>query len=230
MEKLTFSVAQYDAPLDLILHLLQKHKLSILDIDISSLLEQYLDAIASMQQQNLEVQSEFLEMASRLVHIKTVTLLPKHKEEGDKLREQLTGQLIEYSMCKQAAVTLRQQYIGQEVFVRQPMEFEIDPTYNITHDAHELYSALTDATGKGARHLPPPRESFDPLVTRPVVSVTAKIFTVLRILRLGGPARMEALYSHSTGRSGVVATFLAVLELIKSGKVCLEDQGQLRLK
>ena len=230
MEKLRFSVAEYDAPLDLILHLLGKHKLSILDIDISSLLEQYLKAIAAAQEQDLEVQSEFLEMASRLVHIKTVTLLPKHKEEGDKLRAELSGQLIEYSLCKQAARTLKEQYIGQEVFVRQAMEFEIDLTYNLAHDAYELYNALADATGKGARRLPPPRESFDPLVARPVVSVTAKIFTVLRALRLDGPAQLEALYSQNAGRSGVIATFLAVLELIRSGKVFMEGEGEVRLK
>ena len=224
MEKLTFSVAEYDAPLDLILHLLQKNKLSILDIEISSLLEQYLDAIAGMSEQDLEAASEFLEMASRLVHIKTVSLLPKHKEDEDRLRQELSGQLIEYAICKIAATNLGELYLGQDIFVREAVRIEIDPTYSFTHEAQELIAALIDVMGKEARRLPPPRETFDPLITRPVISVTAKIFAVLRALRLKGPAHIGTLYRASTDRSGVIATFLAVLELIKAGKVCLKDE------
>lgn len=228
METIRFTVAEYDAPLDLILHLISKHKLDILDIDISSLLEQYMAAITSWQTQNLEVASDFLEMASRLVHIKTVSLLPRHEEEQQKLHQELTGQLIEYSICKQAAGTLGLLYIGQDIFVREPVPIPHRPAYTLTHPAALLLSALADATGKGARRLPPPREAFEPLISRPVVSVTAKIFTVLRALRVDGRVRVDRLYSMSADRSGVVATFLALLELIKSGKVALH-QNQVEL-
>ena len=224
MEKLTFSVADFEAPLDLILHLLQKHKLSILDIDISALLAQYLAAIESAKEQNLDVASEFLEMASRLVYIKTVSLLPKHEEEGDKLRAELSGQLIEYSVCKAAARAMGELYQGQDIFTRPPIPIEEDLTYTLTHPAHLLYLALADATGKGARRLPPPREAFEPLVGVPVVSVTAKIFTVLRLLRQGGSANVASLYAKSPERSGKIATFLALLELIKSKKVYLTGE------
>ncbi len=222
MEKLSFTVADHDAPLDLILHLLSKHKLNILDIDISALLAQYMEAIQSWQEQNLEVASEFLEMASHLVYIKTVSLLPRHKEEEERLRQELTGQLIEYSICKRAARTLGELYIGQEVFVRRPMPLQLDPTYTLTHPAGILYAALADALGKGARRLPPPREAFEPIVSRPVVSVTAKIFAVLRALRHRGAVKPDELYAAATGRSGIVATFLALLELMKSGKIQLK--------
>jgi len=229
LEKLTFSVAEFDAPLDLILYLLQKHKLNILDIDISSLLEQYLAAIAGAKEQNLEVASEFLEMASRLVYIKTVSLLPKHKEEGDKLRQELTGQLIEYTACKAAAKLLESLYLGADIFVREAVEIEIDPTYELIHNAYALYSALADAMGKGARRLPPPRETFEPLVGRFAVSVTAKVFAVLRSLRVGGPASLGSLYGKSAERSGKIATFLAILELINAKKVHLAGD-EVRLK
>ena len=229
LEKLTFSVAEFDAPLDLILYLLQKHKLNILDIDISALLEQYLAAIAGAKEQNLEVASEFLEMASRLVYIKTVSLLPKHKEEGDKLRQELTGQLIEYTVCKAAAKLLESLYLGPDIFVREAVEIEIDPTYDLVHDARILYTALADAMGKGGRRMPPPREAFEPLVSRLTVSVTAKIFTVLRSLRMGGPASLGSLYEKSSGRSGKIATFLAILELISAKKVCVVGD-EVRLK
>lgn len=223
MERISFQVADYQAPLDLILHLISRHKLNILDIDISSLLEQYMEAISSWQEEDLELASEFLEMASRLVYIKTVTLLPRHEEEGEKLRQELTGQLIEYSICKQAAKTLGTLYKGHEIFVREPVELEFDPTYMLEHPAGMLLEALSDAMGKGARRLPPPAEAFAPLVSRPVVSVTAKIFTVLRALRREGRVPVDRLYLESGERSGMIATFLALLELIKSKKVELEE-------
>ena len=225
MEKLSFKVAEFDAPLDLILHLLSRHKLDAADIDISSLLTQYMDAISQWQQADLDVSSEFLEMASRLVYIKSVSLLPRHEEETEKLRQELTGQLVEYRLCKLAARQLGDQSIFGDIFVRPPMEIEVDMTYTLTHPAGLLYAALADALGKGARRLPPPREAFDQLVTRPVVSVTSKIFTVLRALRTQPSVKMDNLFDPAAGRSGMVATFLAVLELIKSKKVRLvEDE------
>ncbi|MCL2580691.1 MAG: segregation/condensation protein A [Oscillospiraceae bacterium] len=224
MEKLTFSVADYQAPLDLILHLLSKHKLNILDIDISALLTQYLAAMEEAKEQNLEVASEFLEMASRLVYIKTVSLLPKHAEEGDKLRAELTGQLIDYSICKAAAKALGEHYRGQDIFTRPAVELEEDMTYDLVHPAHVLYYALGDAMGKGARRLPPPREAFEPLVGVPVVSVTTKIFTIFRLLRGGGGVKLDALYQKSPERSGKIATFLALLELIKSKKIYMTGE------
>lgn len=222
MEKLLFKVAEFDAPLDLILHLISRHKLDIMDIDISSLLEQYMQAIRRWQQVDMEVSSEFLEMASRLVYIKTVSLLPRHEEETEKLRQELTGQLVEYRLCKVAAVQLGGLSRFGDVFVRSPMPLEVDETYKLTHPPGILYTALADALGKGARRLPPPPEAFDPLVTRPVVSVTSRIFSLLRALRRGGTVRSAQLYAAAGGRSGIVATFLALLELIKSGKVRAE--------
>jgi segregation and condensation protein A len=229
MEKLIFQVAEFDAPLDLILHLLSRHKINILDIDISSLLAQYMAAIESWREVDLEVSSEFLEMASRLVYIKTVSLLPKHEEETEKLRQELTGQLIEYRLCKLAAEQMGELSRYGGVFVRPPMELEVDLTYTLTHPAAMLYAALCDAMGKGSRRLPPPAEAFEPLVARPVVSVTSKIFTVLRALRLSKEVGLDKLFTPDGGRSSLIATFLAVLELIKSGKICL-DEGKLILQ
>lgn len=224
MERLSFRVAEYDAPLDLILHLISRHKLDIMDIDISSLLEQYMAIINIWQTVDMEISSEFLEMASRLVYIKTVSLLPKHEEETEKLRQELTGQLVEYRLCKVAAAQLGEMSSFGDVFVRRPMPLEVDETYTLNHPAGCLYTALADALGRGSRRQPPPRETFEPLVARPLVSVTSKIFTVLRSLRLRGFLHRDKLYDAATDRSSIVATFLAVLELVKSGKVRVENE------
>lgn len=228
MEKLSFRVAEYDAPLDLILHLISKHKLNITDIDISSLLAQYMEVISSWQKQDLEVTSEFLEMASRLVYMKTVSLLPRHEEEIERLRQDLTGQLMEYRMCKMAAEMLGSESLYSDIFVRRPMALEIDMTYKNIHPPNMLFEALADALGRGARRLPPPRDSFEPLVARPVVSVTAKIFTLLRRLRGANSVHYAELFQSDEGRSAIVATFLALLELVRSGGVVM-DEDSIRL-
>ena len=219
MEKLSFKVLDYDAPLDLILTLIARHRLDILHIDISSLLEQYLAAIRQWQEQNMEVASEFLEMASRLVYMKTVSLLPRREEESERLREELTGQLVEYSICRLVAARLGERNQYGYLFSRQPAPQERDDTYTLTHDVQILLTALMDAQGKGERRLPPPKAAFDPIVAGPVISVSSRIFSVLRRLRQAGPAPLLDFFDPELGRSGMVATFLALLELIKSKKV-----------
>ncbi len=105
--QLSFRVSdEYEGPLDLILALITKHQVNIWDIEITSLLEQYMAYIRARQEQDLEVASEFLEMASRLVYIKTVSLLPKYEDEEEKAKAELVGQLLEYQACKAAAALL----------------------------------------------------------------------------------------------------------------------------
>ena len=81
MEKITYKLDSFEGPLDLLLTLLSKNKVSIYDVSISQLLEQYMAHIRAMQELDMEVASEFLDMAARLVYLKTVSLLPKHEEE-----------------------------------------------------------------------------------------------------------------------------------------------------
>ena len=100
--ELSFKLEVFEGPLDLLLHLISKHKLNINDIPIVVLLEQYMEYIDRMSEQNMEIAGEFLEMAARLVYIKTLSLLPRH-EEAEELKKELQGRLIEYSLCKKAA-------------------------------------------------------------------------------------------------------------------------------
>ena len=131
---------------------------------------------------------------------------------------------MEYHICKIAAETLGETNLYSHLFVRSPMEIDFDPTYQLTHSPYVLFEALKDAIGRGARRLPPPKDSFEPLVTRPVISVTSKIFTVLRALRQADHLHVSELFHPESGRSGLVATFLAMLELMKSGKIWLEEE------
>ena len=221
-EQLSFKVAQVEGPLDLILQLISKHKLNIYDIEITKLLEQYMDYI--QQSQQMEIASEFLEMASRLVYIKSVSLLPKHEELEEQLKQELTGQLIEYTLCRQVAQLLKKRYVGDELFYRQPQQLERQTQYALTHDAHILLEAYLSAVGR--RRMPQEeRKAFEPMMARRVVSVQSRIVVVMKILYRQQRAPFLSLFEGSTDRSEVVATFLAVLELMKNKRVMLEEDG-----
>ena len=218
-EQLSFKVAQVEGPLDLILQLISKHKLNIYDIEITKLLEQYMD-----QSQQMEIASEFLEMASRLVYIKSVSLLPKHEELEEQLKQELTGQLIEYTLCRQVAQLLKKRYVGDELFYRQPQQLDRQTLYACTHDAHIMLEAYLSAVGR--RRMPQEeRKAFEPMMARRVVSVQSRIVVVMKILYRQQRAPFLSLFEGSTDRSEVVATFLAVLELMKNKRVMLEEDG-----
>ncbi len=223
MEKISFKLEVFEGPLDLLLYLISKHKLNINDIPIFTLLEQYLDYIDKMSEQNMEIAGEFLEMAARLVYIKTVSLLPQ-KEEAEQLKKELQGRLIEYSLCKKAAVLMRERYIGNVNAVRKPLIIEFDNTYSLIHDPQELYDAYMKIRIKPQAEQVR-AESFNSLVKKKVISVTSKIIYVLRCLYQSGSCMIDDLFGGMTDRSERVATFLAVLELTKSGRIWLNDDN-----
>lgn len=222
--EISYKLPDFEGPLDLLLYLVQKNKLNIYDVPIHELLEQYLSAIQTMQEQDMEVATEFLDMAARLVQIKSAMLLPKH-EEGEELRQQLTGELIEYQLCQEAARRMTPLYIGGELFVREPAEVEPDYTYRRTHPASVLLEAYFAAAGRGQRKLPPPPQAFHSIVAKKIVSVSSKIVFVLRKLRVGKSVSYQSLYSTARNKSELVATFLAVLELIKGKRIQVDGEG-----
>lgn len=226
MEKLSFKLQEFEGPLDLLLHLIAKHKLNIYDIEIIALLEQYLGYIEQMQRRDMEVASEFLEMAARLVHIKTVSLLPRHEEEQEELKRELSGQLLEYQAVKEIARELCGRNRGYEVFVRTPQQLPVDMLYTRSHTPEELLRAYDTALGKSRRRLPPPVTAFSGIVHRRVVSVSSRILFILRRLYQKSRVRMASLFERGEDRSELVATFLGVLELAKSGRVRISDDNR----
>ncbi len=216
MERPSFTLDGFEGPLDLLLHLISKHKLNILDIPISQLLDQYLEYLEGARAQDLDIATEFLEMAARLVYLKTLSLLPRREEE-EQLKTELTGQLLEYQALKAVAALLAAQNRGHTIFVRGPQLVEVDKTYQCRHLPKELARAYVSATGRGKRRLPPPVESFQPLVSRPVVSVESRMEYLTAAL--SRPQRISQLFLKSRNRSELVATFLALLEMVKDKRV-----------
>ena len=224
MSTISYKLDSFEGPLDLLLHLISKHKLDIKNIEITLLLDQYLAYIDEIAEQDMEYAGEFLEMAARLVYIKTVSLLPHH-EEATTLKKELEGRLIEYSLCKKAAETLGKSYIGGRIFVRKQMEIEIDNTYAVIHNPQDLIIAYSLIQTKEKNNAPVETNVFKPIVSKKIVSVTSKIIYILKKLYNGETCFMDSIYDGISDRSERVATFLAVLELTKSGRVVLNDDN-----
>ncbi|MEG2174839.1 MAG: ScpA family protein [Oscillospiraceae bacterium] len=224
METPSYRLTDFEGPLDVLLHLITSHKLNILDIQIEELLQQYLCFIEGRIDRDLEIASEFLEMAARLVHIKTVSLLPRREEEADALRAQLTGELMEYRLCREAAALLAQRAADHRVFVRTCMPVESDPLYTLTHSPLLLLEASGCITGRIIRRQPPPESSFSGIVQHKTVSVASRIIHLLRMFYRVPCVQLGVVFSPGN-RSELVATFLALLELIKAGRVTLSLDG-----
>ena len=218
---LSYKLDCFEGPLDLLLQLISRNKLNIYDIPIAELLEQYMEQIDAMREADMDIASEFLEMASRLIYMKTVSLLPK-SEEAEALRQELTGELIEYKICREMAEKLSHMTDGFATHVRQPSQIDFDNTYEIVHDSDVLYTAYMSAAGRGMRKMPPPVTAFTRIVAKKIVAVSTKIVFVMRRLVGGGRQSMSSLFAGAKSRSELVATFLAVLELCKANRISVD--------
>lgn len=223
MEKLCYKLETFEGPLDLLLVLIRKNKMNICDVSITELVDQYMEQIGAMQERDMEVASEFLEMAARLVYIKTVSLLPK-PEEAEQLKRELTGELLEYRECRRIAQLLGERFTFGS-FPREPEKIEFDTSYRGHVTPKELSDAYRSAVGHGRRLLPPKPEAFSGIVSHRIVSVASRIIRVLRGLRRTGKAKYADLYRGCRERSELVATFLAVLELVKGKRIRIEGES-----
>ena len=219
MERLTFRLPVFEGPLDLLLHLIAKHKLDICDISIAELLEQYLAYLAEARRMDMELTSAFLEMASRLVQMKSAMLLPKQEKDP---REELVTALLAYQACKALAALLAVR--RREQFVRAPMPLPKEQGYRLHHRPVELAEAFVSARGKVKARRPPTAATFSGVVVRAAVSVTTRVLYVMRHLARGGARPFRTLFADVHGRSEAVATFLAVLELVRAGRVRAAEQ------
>jgi segregation and condensation protein A len=177
-----------------------------------------------MQAENLDIASEFLEMAARLVHIKSVSLLPKREEE-EALRRELTGQLLEYQQCRETAEKLRAM-VSFDRLVRPQSKIPADHAYKRHHAPEEMLAAYLSAMGRKRRLAPPTAEAFSKvIVAKPVVSVASQIVFVLRSLWKRRRVPFRELFRGKRDSSERMAAFLAVLELVKDRRLRVEGDG-----
>jgi segregation and condensation protein A len=205
----------FEGPLDLLLHLIKKNEVSITDIPIATITEQYLATLDVIQTFNLDVAGEFLVMAATLIHIKSRMLLPMaddedDEEEGTDPREELVRRLLEYQRFKDVADQLeRRELLTRDVFVRSVAPAEEVPAPGFREvSVFELLTALKrvlDRLPKDAVHE----------VMLEKITMREKMTLLLDQLRTQGKILFESLFAEVTTRMEVVVTFLAMQELVK---------------
>ena len=205
----------FEGPLDLLLHLIKKNEVSITDIPIATITEQYLATVELMQDLSLDVAGEFLVMAATLIHIKSRMLLPageepEEDEEGADPRAELARRLLEYQRFQDAAAQLEQrEVLTRDVFVRYGARNEEIPLPGFRDvSVFELLSALRRVLERL------PKDSVHE-VTLEKITVREKMTLVLDAVRAQGRVLFEALFSEARTRMEIVVTFLAMLELVK---------------
>lgn len=229
MESLTFKLEDFEGPLDLLLHLIAKNKMDLYDIPIFELIEQYTAIIDTLQRNRLDVASEFIDMAAQLVQMKSYLLLPR-SEEAERMKQELQGQLIEYNACKRIAKKMGAMQGRTYYAVRKPMVVEFDSEYTMQHDKSLLPQAWFSLMGRSVRRAKPNQERFEPLVTAPFVSVASRVVHVLRGMMAGRFTSLKQLFAKTGGKSETVATFLAVLELVRAGRMTISDDESLSVQ
>ena len=143
MDAITYRLEQFEGPLDLLLSLIQKNKVSITDIPIALICDQYMEYIEEAQALDMEIASEFILMASELMLIKSRMLLPKTEENGEDPRMPLTDALLRFQQAKEAAGKLTPLYNFYSArMVKDTDEITVDKSFVKDYDVSDRPLAL----------------------------------------------------------------------------------------
>ena len=243
MEQLTFHLdgvvqdregaRDFDGPLDLILHLLNRNRVEIKDIQISLILDQYLAWIRARKALDLEVASEFVVMASHLVWLKTRMMLSEEDEETREEMEKLIKSLEERQQMEEyRRMQLGADYfaahseLGRNIYVRPAEPLPQEKGYRHTHATDELLRALADMRERTDRKLPPPVAAFRGIVGHEQYSIDAKLSELEQRFIFRPRVHPDELWKTCSSRTELIATFLALLELCRVGSIEIEDDGE----
>ncbi len=226
MDELSFKLEIFEGPLDLLLSLIEKHKIDICDIEISLLLEQYMAYIEKAREYNIELAADFLEMASTLLYIKSCSLLPKEDIPEEDPKAELEQRLQEYARCKKAAEILSENSMYGKVYFREAIHEDLPkPQANYSYSPLALMNAYNSALRRIEGQKPLSSKHFNGIIGTEFISVASRVIYLLRLLIKNMRVSFTSVFKNSTSRSQTVATFLAVLELIRSGRVDIPDNN-----
>lgn len=224
-----FKAEEFEGPLDLLLHLIKQENIDIFDINIADITDQYLKYIENMESLNLNVDSEYLVLASELIELKSRELLPHDKEEEaeeEDPREKLINRLIEYQKYKEVSLELRDfEKERGEFFTRLPSSLDEfhDDSVKISDDLSldDLISAFSKFQEKQEF-----RKPLDTVVTKKGYSVHQRSREIINRLKKNRVVNFEDLFDTYT-REYVVVTFLAILNLAKNGEISINQDRNL---
>ncbi len=225
MEKVSYRLDNFEGPLDLLLTLIQKNKVSIYDIPILEITDQYIEIINSEENADLDYTGEFLVMASQLLYIKSKMLLPKKEEEEEEdPREDLANRLILYKKYKEASMELRKdEFATKNMIFRESEKIEFPlPPYSRHHELGELMDAFDSIMSRRERRMKPQKAAFAGIVGHEKVSVDDMVEKVCKRLHGRRSITFISLFTGNISKPEMIATFLAVLEMIKLSKIHAE--------
>lgn len=227
MESITYRLDQYEGPLDLLLSLIHKNKVNIEDIPIALICDQYMQYITEAQEMDMDIASEFIVMASDLMLIKSKLLLPREKEDEEDPRKTLTDALLRYQQAKDASAKMLPLYAlfsGRQI--KDTDEITIDRSYVADQDVEALYRAMrrivdfNDAMDKAQK------TAFTPMIAKPIVPVEHKILQIMTRLTSNRYQTLEDFVSDSISLPDMIAIFIGVLELVKTGRILLVENDE----
>ncbi len=219
----------FEGPLDLLLHLIQKEEMDIYDIQIAQITDRYLEYVNLMEQLDLDVVSEFLVMAATLLHIKSQSILPQIVSDSEHPignQEQLVQQLLEYKRFKEAAQVL-DVYAERRtsIYNRSPkLHSDLDGTraYEIKATLFDLLTAFKNINDQISQL--EPDEDYQ-TVEEETITVEDKIAFIETQLESADQLLFESLFPLTSTKIDLIVTFLAVLELIRIGKIVTVQTG-----
>lgn len=226
MEKICYKLESFEGPLDLLLHLISKNKVSIYDIPIVEITDQYLEVIEGIEESDIDNASEFIVLASQLLYIKSKMLLPKDETEEDEEdpREELAKRLLEYQQYKEASKELRRnEFWSKYMFFKEAERIQFPvPEYNVEHKTQDLIDAFEAILQRKIRRKKPEKRAFLGIVGREKVSVEAMADKVSSMLKVSKRLQFSSIFKEKDSKPEMIATFLAILEMIKENKIVAE--------
>ena len=229
IQQLTYRLDQFEGPLDLLLTLISKNKVSITDIPIALICDQYMEYIEEAQSMDLDIASEFIVMASELMLIKSKMLLPHEEGTENDPRREIADALMLYKQAKLAAKEMRplyEEYSGR--YIKGMDEIPPEKGLPLNLDTALLLKALSAVMKKMkiARSDRTPTELVNPLIKHKVVSVEEKIEEICALLDERDEASLFFLLKDADSRAELVARFMGVLELIKLNRIIITSIKQ----
>lgn len=235
--ELSYKLESFEGPLDLLLHLIEKNKVNIYDIPIAEITDQYLEYVKHMEEESLDVVSEFLVMAATLLDIKARMLLPKEvNEEGEEEdpRAELVARLLEYKTYKYMSLELKDMELDAEkIFYKPPTVPREVEKYEQPVDLDKLLDGLTllklqqifqSVMRRQQDKIDPVRSTFGTIKKEPV-SLEEKITSVMGYARKHRKFSFRGMLAKQKDKTEIVVTFLALLELMKIGKIHLTQEN-----
>ncbi len=224
IEQLTYRLDQFEGPLDLLLSLISKNKVSITDIPIAMICDQYMEYIEAAEHMDLDIASEFIVMASELMLIKSKMLLPHEEGTENDPRRQIADALLLYQQAKLAATKLRPLYDEfSSRFVKGTDAIPPEKGLPLNLDPDLMIKALNSVLRRMriSEAERKPADLVNPLIKHKVVSVEEKIQQIVITLEEHEETSLFFLLKDSDSRAELVARFMGILELIKINRIII---------